>query len=259
MPGIFDSEGRVAIFTRNTAGSWVRSGTLAASDPTPVARFGNHVALAGDRALVASSTEVYVFQKKPGGWRQTQKLRFLEPVNIAALDWNGSVAIVGVGGTGSNGFYAFGLTSTGWLQRIGKFTAHDTASTDQFGSHVALAGTLVAIGAPGYNADQGAAYVFTCSLAVGCRERQKLLANDGEPHDRFGTSLDLITHVLVIGAPGVDPEGDDNGTHSHSGAGYVFVRPNTEWIETQKLRPTVDESPVYTGLGFEVAVSAGEL
>ena len=35
----------------------------------------------------------------------------------------------------------------------------------------------------------------------------------------------------------------------------MFVRPNSEWIETQKLRPTVDESRFYTGLGFEVAVS----
>jgi len=255
MPGIFESEGRVAIFTRNAAGSWARSDTLTASDPTRGARFGNHVALAGDRALIASNTEVYVFSRKTSGWRQTQKLRFLEPVSIADLDWNGSLAIVGVGNTSSNGFYAFGLTSAGRLQRIGKFTAHDTAPTDQFGSHVALSGAIVAIAAPGYNAAQGAAYVFGCSLANGCRERQKLLANDGAPHDRFGTSIDLVNRVLVVGAPNVDPEFDDTGSLSHSGAGYVFVRPNSEWIETQKLRPTLDESRVYTGLGFEVAVS----
>jgi hypothetical protein len=79
-----------------------------------------------------------------------------------------------------------------------------------------------------------------------------LLANDGEPSDRFGASIDLTSRVLVVGAPGVDPESDG----SHSGAGYVFRRPNSEWIETQKLRPTVVESASYNFLGDEVAVSA---
>ena len=116
-------------------------------------------------------------------------------MTIADLDWNGSLAIVGIGNASTNGFHAFGLNSTGKLQRIGKFTAHDTAPTDQFGSHIALSGTIVAIAAPGYNADQGAAYIFRCSLASGCREQQKLLANDGEPRDRFGTSVDLVNRV----------------------------------------------------------------
>lgn len=256
MPGAFDSTGRVAIFTRNAAGSWVRSGTLTGNETTQAPRFGNHVALAGGRALVASSTQVYVFRKTTSGWRQTQRLRFPEPVNVADLDWNGSIAIVGVGGSATNGFYAFGLTSTGWLQRIGKFNGHDTASGDEFGSHVALAGSLVAIGAPGDNADQGAAYVFACSLANGCRERQKLLANDGEPGDRFGEAIDLISHVLVVGATLADPERDETGFLIRQGAGYVFLRPNAEWIETQKLRPTSDESDFYYGLGSAVAVSS---
>ena len=255
MPGAFNSQGRVAIFTRNAAGAWVRSGTLTASNPTLGARFGHSVALAGGRALVASNTEVYVFRKRTDGWRQTQKLHFLEPVNVADLDWSGSVAIVGVGNDRTNGFYAFGLTSTGWLQRIGKFTARDTAPNDRFGSRVALAGTLAAIAAPGYNGEQGAAYTFRCSLTDGCRERQKLLANDGEPRDRFGTSIDLISGVLVVGARGVDPTGNDTGTVAQSGAGYVFLNSNGTWIETHKLRPTVEEAPVYTALGFEVAVS----
>lgn len=256
MPGAFDFAGRVAIFSRNAAGSWVRTGTLKARDAAARALFGNDVALAGGRALVASETSVYVFTLSNGAWRQTQKLVFDEPVKIADLDWNGSVAVIGVGvddlATRSNGVYAFGLTSTGQLQRIAKFTAHDTAPNDLFGNRVAIAGTVVAIAAPGYNSDQGAAYFFTCSL-LSCRERQKLLASDGKPGDEFGSSVDVRTHVLVVGAIAADPasQQEDGAT----GAGYVFVRSNGDWIETQKLGPTAAESVPFRGLGSAVAVT----
>ncbi|MGH8188253.1 MAG: hypothetical protein ACREUC_16975, partial [Steroidobacteraceae bacterium] len=45
MPGAFDLEGRVAMFTRNGSGTWVRSGTLKAADAADNAQFGSHVAL----------------------------------------------------------------------------------------------------------------------------------------------------------------------------------------------------------------------
>ena len=255
MPGAFDNEGRVAIYTRR-GGSWVRTGTLQAKDAASGAEFGSDVALAAGRALVASRTAVYVFALSDGTWRQTQKLMFDGPVQIADLDWSGSVAIVGVGvnnlGTRSNGVYAFALTSSGQLQRVAKFSAHDTAPEDMFGNRVAIAGTAVAITAPGYNADQGAAYFFVCG-ASGCFERQKLLATDGKPGDLFGSAVAIRTHVLVVGAQAADPERpEDDGAR---GAGYVFVRPNSTWIETQKLGATAVESEPYRALGAAVALT----
>jgi FG-GAP repeat len=248
MPGAFADAGRVAIFTRRN-GSWVRTGTLQATDGASGAGFGRDVALAQARALVASRTGVYVFASSNGTWSQTQKLTFDVPVQISDLDWNGSVAIVG---TLSNGVYAFGLTSSGQLQRFAKFTAHDTVPEDRFGSRVAIAGTVVAITAPGYNSNQGAAYYFVCGL-TSCRERQKLLANDGKPGDGFGSSVAIRTHVLVVGASGADPaRPEDDGA---LGAGYLFVRPNSTWIETQKLGATAAESEAYRGLGSGVVLT----
>lgn len=261
MPGAFDFEGRVAIFTRRDADSpWRRSGTLAARDAARGARFGTDVALAGGRALVASPTAVYAFALRDGVWRQTQKLTFDEPVQIADVDWNGSIAIVGVGvndlGTRSNGVYAFGLTRSGQLRRIAKFTAHDTGPADLFGNHVAISGSRVAIAAPGYNADQGAVYVFSCTLS-GCLERQKLLANDGKPGDDFGSSVDLEGEVLVVGAEGADAANPREDTSR--GAGYVFVKANGEWLEAQKLGLTDDEADHFLALGFTSAISGNRI
>jgi hypothetical protein len=248
MPGAFDNAGRVAIFTRR-GGSWVRTGTLQATDAASGAAFGRDVALVAGRALVASRTDVYVFASSNGAWSQTQKLTFDAPEQITDLDMYGSVAIVG---TLSNGVYAFALTSSGQLQRIAKFTAHDTVPEDKFGSRVAIAGTVVAITAPGYNANQGAAYYFVCGV-TSCRERQKLLANDGKPGDGFGSSVAIRTHVLVVGASGADPARPE--ADFATGAGYVFARPNSTWIETQKLGATAADSDAYRGLGDSVVLT----
>lgn len=257
MPGASDLQGRVAVFTKNAAGKWLRTATLKASDAANNAEFGNVVALAGGRALVASNTGVYVFAVTNGTWQQKQKLAFDGAVHVGDLAWNGTIAIVGVGGLDDqfaphNGAYAFSLTSAGQLQRIAKFNAHDTVTNDLFGSRVAQSGTLVAITAPGYNSDQGAAYVFSCT-ATGCRERQKLLANDGQPGDNFGASVDLRSRVLVVGAPAA--EATSQQADGAIGAGYVFVRPNDEWLESQKLGLTASQSTPYWALGWAVALA----
>jgi hypothetical protein len=121
-----------------------------------------------------------------------------------------------------------------------------------FGNRVAIAGTLVAITAPGYNADQGAAYVFACTVS-GCRQRQKMLANDGKPGDEFGSAVAIRTHVLVVGAEAANPaRPEDDGS---SGAAYVFLRPNSTWIETYKLGATAAESDPYNELGISVGLT----
>jgi len=60
-------------------------------------------------------------------------------------------------------------------------------------------------------------------------EVAKLLASDGAAGDRFGQSVSLDGDTVVIGANGVD----DNG--NGSGAVYVFVRNATVWTEQAKL------------------------
>jgi FG-GAP repeat len=257
MPGAVDSEGRVALFTRNGNG-WARTGTLKASDAAQGARFGNRIALASGRALVASGTDVYVFALSGGVWRQRQKLAFDQPVQITDLGWNGLVALVGVGlndlGTRSNAVDAFALNASGQLERIARFTAQDTVPGDLFGNRIAMSGESAVIAAPGYNVEQGAAYVFTCTPS-GCVEQQKLIANDGRPRDHFGASVGLRGDVLVVGATNAIPT--DQQENFATGAGYVFTRAGGTgpWAETQKLGATAAQVDTYRGLGFAVAVT----
>lgn len=257
MPGAFAERGRVAAFVRNSAGHWARRQTLTPSNPSVGAGFGEHIALFNSHALVTSRSAVYVFQLQSGKWLERGKLSFGRTVQVNDLDWHWSTVVVGA----SDAAYVFHMNADGTFRRIARLAPPDAVAADRFGEHVAVYSTTVAATAPGYNSEQGAAYVFTCSETQ-CVQRQKLLANDGARGDDFGSALDLASGVLVIGAPAADPVPGDPSepasaqNHNASGAAYLFVRSNGTWIEQQKFRPSPQELNWYSTFGYQVAVSA---
>jgi hypothetical protein len=260
MPGAFDLEGRVGIFLRNASGAWLRSGTLKASDRKTLAQFGSHTAMVNRRALIASEKAVYAFQLISGAWKQTHKLTFNGAAQISDLDWQGDLAVIGVqSDSTSDAAYVYDTSSNG-MRRIARLVGHDSRASDQFAARVAVYGQDVVATAPGYGAEQGAAYTFSCTTSQ-CRERQKLIAIDGERGDRFGTAVDIDQNLLVVGAANANEQiGDASEEPSTSnyragGAGYVFARSSGTWSEFQTLRPTPTQHYWYWSLGSDVAIS----
>lgn len=273
IPAARDGAGRAAVFVRDATGKWIRRATLSPSDATPGAAFGTAVAVAGRWALIGSATAVYAFQNDSTGWHQRQKLFFGQPIRVGDIDFEGNLAAIGAGGPGvngdpgGNGLHVFLLGTDGVFRAITRTVPSDVQPRDQFGKAVALSNGTLAVTAPGYNSSQGAVYVFACTN-TGCVRKQKLLANDGEPGDRFGDSVDVLGDTLVVGAPATDTIwGDSLQEHSEenftaAGAGYVYLRSTStrnEWTETQKLRITPQEYNWYYNLGFSVALSANRL
>jgi len=261
MSGAFDERGRVAAFVRNTAGKWIRRQTLTASDAAVGAGFGEHIALFNNRALITSRRAVYIFQLQSNSWRQTGKLSFGRSVQVHDLDWHWSTVVVGASDSTGNAAYVFHMNADGTFARIARLAPPDADPSDRFGEHVAVYSSTVAATAPGYNSEQGAAYVFTCS-ETRCIERQKLLANDGESGDVFGGAVDLGNGVLVVGAPGADwvpgdweqPPSEKN--YHAGGSAYLFVRSGSTWTEQQQFRPSPRELNWYASFGYQVVVSA---
>lgn len=260
MPGAFEDRGRVAAFVRNAAGQWMRRQTLTASNAAPGAAFGRHVAIFNNRALIASRSAVYIFQLTSGAWREVGRLPFGRTVQVRDLDWHWSTAVVGASDSTGNSAYVFHMNADGTFVRVARLAPPDAAGGDRFGEHVAVYSTTVAATAPGYNSDQGAAYVFACTQTR-CTQRQKLLANDGEAGDEFGGGVDLANGVLVVGAPWADqvpgdpvePPSEQN--HRAGGAAYLFVRSGSTWTEQQKLQPSPRELNWYSTFGYEVVVT----
>ena len=260
MPGAFDERGRVAGLVRDAAGTWFRRQTVVASNLAPGARFGEHIAIFNNHALITSSSAVYIFHLLSNKWQQTGKLSFGRSVQVRDLDWHWNTAVVGASDATGNAAYVFHMNADGTFLRIARLAPPDAVSGDLFGERVAVYSNTVAATAPGYNSEQGAAYVFTCT-ETRCVERQKLLANDGQQGDDFGRAVDLANGVLIVGAPWVDwVPGDPTKlqsaqNHRAGGAAYLFVRSGSTWTEQQKLRPSPSQLNWYATFGYQVVAS----
>ena len=108
-----------------------------------------------------------------------------------------------------------------------KLTAFNGHAGDGFGNSVAVDGETIVIGAPGYNANTGVAYVFTRNSMTRVWgndpesgethrvETAKLTAFNGHAGDGFGNSVAVDGETIVIGAPGYN---------ANTGVAYVFTR-----------------------------------
>jgi len=97
---------------------------------------------------------------------------------------------------------------------------------------VDISGDIIVVGMPGDNVngfDSGSALVFETPTGDMWGQSAKLLPNDGQAVDIFGTSVAILDTTILIGAPRED--GVTQG--SDVGAVYVFCGP--EWTQSQKL------------------------
>ncbi|HKE17074.1 MAG TPA: FG-GAP repeat protein [Kofleriaceae bacterium] len=109
----------------------------------------------------------------------------------------------------------------GGFAEDGVLVAPDARPGDHFGAALALAGGLLAIGAPGRDDDgtsAGAVYVYQQGEG-GWHEVATLRAPDAAAGARFGTSVAFVdADRLAIGASG------HNGDEAGAGAAYLFRR-----------------------------------
>jgi hypothetical protein len=198
----------------------------------------------------------------------------LPDVNLTAADgasgddFGGSVALYGdrtlIGSPGdddlgnvSGSAYLFRHDGQNWVDED-KLHASDGAGDDRFGTSVALAGSLAAVGAPGHGSTEedsgpGAAYVFRYASDI-WGEGTKLLAGDGAPDDGFGHSVAISGsgNRVVVGAPW-NGWSDVGGYTYGSGAAYVFRYDDIDgWVQEQKLLPADGEGE--DEFGFSVSI-----
>ena len=106
---------------------------------------------------------------------------------------------------------------------IGDFTeikvlSPDPANRDRFGSPMAMDGRWLVVGASGDDeaaSDAGAVYIYIRESGVWSLW-QKLMADDAESRDAFGSDVDIVGDWIVVGAAGDDDLGTD------AGAAYTF-------------------------------------
>ena len=128
--------------------------------------------------------------------------------------------------------------------------ASDAQANDYFGVSVAISGDYAIVGADGEDSNTGAAYIFKSAGAGKWpeNETQKLTASDGEANDRFGWSVAISGDYAIVGAWGVDDQGNS------AGAAYIFTKSSgAGWTQTQKLFAIGGATGDY--FGYSVAIS----
>ena len=293
--GSKSNAGAAYVFTE-VDGVW--SGPIeltAGSDGAENDWFGYSVAVEGNVAVIgayqhdtndnADAGAAYVFIRDPltGVWSEPVKLIADDG---AENDWFGySVAVDGetivVGARWHNGkagaAYVFTRNSMTrvWgndpdpeeIHRVetAKLTASDGGAFNYFGHSVAVDGETIVIGAPGYNANTGVAYVFTRNSMTRVWgndpepgethrvETAKLTAFNGHAGDGFGNSVAVDGENIVVGAQQGDGE---------RGSAYVFTEPTGDggWAdntETAKLAASDHEGGDH--FGNSVAVRGGSI
>ncbi len=105
--------------------------------------------------------------------------------------------------------------------------ASDGSRFSAFGSSVAIDNNMAIVGRPGDD-NGGSAYIFIRSDGVWV-EQAKLIPDDGELGDRFGSSVSINGDTALVGAS----KDDDNGTDS--GSAYIFTQVEGVWTQQAKL------------------------
>eukprot|EP00968_Pinguiococcus_pyrenoidosus_P015718 scaffold1465_cov148-Pinguiococcus_pyrenoidosus.AAC.2 len=255
--------------------SWSFLQKLTAPDGGSYDYFGRSVAISGSTAIVGayrdddkgtSSGSAYIYWSADGGasWTFRQKLAAFDGANSDyfgyAIAISGNLAIIGGyrdddKGSGSGSAYMYRSMDVGasWSFQQ-KLTAFDGASYDEFGSAVAISGSLVLVGAHQNNAKgsrSGGAYIYrSADGGASWSFQQKLTAFDGAAEDRFGYSVAISSNLAIVGAF----RNDDKGTNSGSAYLYRSTDGGSSWTFQQKLLAA--DGATEDRFGSSVAISS---
>jgi len=202
---------------------------LLAPDGTSSDRFGETVAIDGNRAVVgapsamgqeSASGAAYMFDVSTGTFLfklAASDGQYADSFG-SAVSISGNTVIVGAfldddNGLDSGSAYLFDVT-TG--QQLFKLVASDRMAGDKFGASVNIRGGLALVGAlfsTQSRKKSGAAYLFDVTTG---QQLFTFIASDAKKFDRFGDSVAMNDRLALIGA------GSGKGNDAGSGTVYVF-------------------------------------
>ncbi|MGA3194212.1 MAG: hypothetical protein ABSD39_04345 [Terriglobales bacterium] len=218
-----------------TIDPWVQQQEIADPGATAGDLFGSSVSVNGTTAVVGAPAgngslgAAYVFTLSGGTWTLQQELTAGDGASGdefgASVAVNGSTIIVGAPGKSANtgAAYVFISVLGTWSQQA-ELTASDGGEEAFFGFSVAVNGTTAVVGAYGWNAADGAVYIFV-QTGTTWTPQQEISASDRAAGDEFGYSISINGNILIVGAP------QHTVTKTNQGVAYVFTRSGTSWSQ----------------------------
>jgi hypothetical protein len=230
--------GKAYVFVKPSSG-WAnrtQNAKFTASDGKNNDFFGNSVSIGGNTVVVGAPQRqpaigpgaAYVFVKPVEGWKNAHETAELTASDGVVNDGLGtSVSISGdtiaagapTARSAHGVVYVFVRPAKGWIDSTQ--TAELTSAQSDtviLGESVSVNGNTIVAGAA-LDPQTGLAFMFVKPVSgwTNSTETRKLKATNGQRYDLFGFSVSATRNTIVIGAPGVAPDGQ-----RLEGAAYVF-------------------------------------
>ena len=120
---------------------------------------------------------------------------------------------------------------------------------DQFGRSVALAGSVLLVGAPGADSARGTALIYRRN-SNGAWEPVGTLGRGASAGDRFGYAITLENDAALVGAPGPIQFGGQPAPARPGAAVVYHARDNGTWAEEARLQPTDSSGALGAAVAF---------
>jgi len=227
--------GRVHMF-RHNGSSWVEEDMVTSADSVANDLFAYSLDVDGDHLVIGAYQDdnagsMYFYRWDGNDWVFVNKV-FAPDAQAGdlfskGLSMSGDVVVAGANREDQNGIdagaaYVYRFNGAEWLHEQ-KLLASDGVTTDRFGTHVAVAGDMILVGArfddhPGL-VDAGSAYVFRHSGGTWL-ERAKLIGSDTGPSDLLGHTVSTDGTTLIVNS-----QAHAHGAGPGAGGSYAFNFP----------------------------------
>ena len=234
--------GSTYVFFREGA-AWKKQAKLVASDLAGGDAFGESVFLHGNTAVVGANGHThggarfggaaYVFVRNGNRWTEQAKLTAADTAKAdrfgSSVSMSGKTIVVGApfhdsaASADAGAAYVFALDGATWKFQA-KLTPEKSKKNFKFGFGVATTGSIVIVGAPGYDDPArglGAAISFVRTEGVWA-EKTTVVPEDGARDLHFGYTVSMSENAVAIAShsgPFLNHDGKPNGD-GH--AAYVF-------------------------------------
>jgi len=232
--------------------AWFLEDTLHAPDPQEDGEFGWSIEMSGSRIIVGAKSHdvgeamdagaAFIFSRDvfsaTPDWPLEATLAADSPQDNQAfgrsVSIDGNFAAVGAPGNVAN--YSAGMTVVfrnsigGWAEQA-TVDPSNGASGDQFGFGVSISGSLLVVGARGYDvgtvSSVGTAYLYSRSGSSWGESRQFITTDPGpNDNERGGETLAIAGDEVFIGVPGDDAPNAPNESQHGSVLIYSDVPPD---------------------------------
>jgi len=226
--GSSDHSGKAFIFELE-GNQWIQRHYLEPEEPDIGGRFGIDVDIYNDYVIVGAykafsfQGAVYIFHKEDGHW--IQKQRIISPYNHLYSFFGYSVsihenyAVVGSKSEQLNDYrnagavYVYRRTENSWEQ-MPKLVEPDLQKEDRFGESLDIKGNILAVGSPKMDAEivnSGAVNIYRIENDHFVLLR-KITAKYPQEEVRYGCSLVIDEHQILVGSESYDNYGVRNGS-----------------------------------------------